>query len=158
MARSLTRSARLAVASLIVTALAAQALIGAASDNYSLMRPFFWFTTVGGAVTAFCLTMLAIRPDSDSAPAFATFRAATTVYMFVVAVTWVFALTQTDMEFGIPEAWIDVSLHVFAPLFMLVDWLVNPPQAPPNKAAIAGTALIPAVFLIYAVVLPEQAL
>ena len=152
MSETVLRSIRLALASLILTALIAQLVIGMIDNDLTVVRFFSFFTVLSNTMAMVVLAVLAVRTDADSGVKFATIRGAVTSYRAVTGLVWAVVLAPNYVDVAVPEPWIDLSIHVVAPLLMVADWLVNPPRAELGPRVVALWLVFPAVYLVYSLV------
>ncbi|MGD2103279.1 MAG: Pr6Pr family membrane protein [Acidimicrobiia bacterium] len=146
------RALRLALASLLVTALVAQLAIGLSRSDLTVVRFFSFFTVLSNTAAVVMLTLLALRPRRDESAGFAVFRGAVTVYMSVTGLVYALILYPTLADVAVPEPWIDWSIHVIGPLALALDWLFNAPKAGLGWSAIGWWLIFPAVYLVYSLV------
>lgn len=146
------RALRLALASLLATALVAQLAIGLSRSGLTVANFFSFFTVLSNASAVVMLTMLAMSPTRDGSAGFAVFRGAVTVYMTVTGLVYAVILYPTLADVAVPEPWIDWSIHVIGPLALALDWLFNPPVAEIEISAIGWWLLFPAAYLVYSLV------
>lgn len=149
MSATTLRSLRLAVASLLAVALVAQLAIGMSRGDLTVVRYLSNFSILANAAAVVLLTMLAARPGRDSSPTFALFRGATTVYMTVTALVYAVILAPSTLDVGLTEPWVDWSLHVVGPMALLVDWVMNRPEAKLPRSAPLTWMVFPAAYLGY---------
>ena len=146
------RSLRLALASLIATALAAQLIIGLVDNNLTVVRFFSFFTVLSNTLSVVMLTMLAMNPTRDSNSWFAMFRGAVTVYMSVTAMVWAVVLAPNYVDVAVPEPWIDLSIHVIAPVLIIIDWFVNRVPVELPTSSIGVWLVLPATYFAYSLI------
>lgn len=146
------RALRLALASLLAVALAAQYIIGSTDSGLTMANFFSFFTVLSNTAAVVMLTMLAARPDRDMSLGFATFRGAVTVYMAVTGLVYITILYPQLADVGVPEPWIDVSIHVIGPILVAADWLYDRPPATLPAKTLAYWLVFPAAYLIYSLI------
>lgn len=149
MSRTTLRAVRLALASLLATALVAQLAIGLSRSGLTVANFFSFFTVLSNTSAVVMLTMLAMRPGRDESAGFAMFRGAVTVYMSVTGLVYALVLFPSLTDVAVPEPWIDWSIHVIGPLTLVLDWLFHPPKAQLERNAIEWWLMFPAVYFIY---------
>jgi hypothetical protein len=149
MSETTHRALRLALASLLAVALVAQLLIGLSNSDLTVVRFFSYFTVLSNLGAAVVLTMLAARPGRDDSPGFATFRGAVTVYMGVTGIVYATVLYPQLADVGVPEPWIDISIHVLGPLAMTLDWIVYRPAVRLPGYTVWTWLVFPFVYLVY---------
>lgn len=146
------RMLRLALASLLAVALAAQYIIGSTDSDLTVVNFFSYFTVLSNTAAVVMLTMLAGRPDRDSSPAFATFRGAVTVYMAVTGLVYITILYPQLADVGVPEPWIDLSIHVVGPILVTADWIYDRPAVELPTSTLRTWLAFPAIYLAYSLI------
>lgn len=146
------RAIRLALASLLTAALISQFVIGATDAGLTAINFFSYFTVLSNTVAVVMLTMLAFRPGRNGSPGFATFRGAVTVYMSVTGFVYVTILYPQLVDVGVPEPWIDLSIHVIGPILIALDWIFDPPPLRLTSRTPAIWLAFPALYLIYSLI------
>lgn len=146
------RALRLALASLLAVALAAQYIIGSTDSGLTVVTFFSYFTVLSNTAAVAMLTMLATRPGSDASLGFATFRGAVTVYMAVTGLVYVTILYPQLADVGAPEPWIDLSIHVVGPVLVAADWIYDKPPIDLPTRTIGVWLVFPAAYLTYSLI------
>lgn len=146
------RALRLALASLLAVALAAQYIIGSTDAGLTVVNFFSYFTVLSNTTAAVMLTLLAARPDRDSSLEFAGFRGAVTVYMGVTGLLYATFLYPQLADAGVPEPWIDLSIHVVGPILVAADWIYDRPQVTLPTRTPAIWVIFPAAYVVYSLV------
>jgi len=146
------RALRLALASLLAVALAAQYIIGSTDSDLSVVNFFSYFTVLSNTAAVAMLTMLAANPDRDGSLFFATFRGAVSLYMAVTGLVYLTILYPQLVDVGVPEPWIDLSIHVIGPTLVVADWIYDrpPPDLPTRTVGI--WLVFPATYLAYSLI------
>lgn len=146
------RALRLALASLLAVALAAQYIIGSTDSGLSFINFFSYFTVLSNTGAVVMLTMLAASPQRDGSLAFATFRGAVSVYMAVTALVYITILYPQLADVAVPEPWIDLSIHVAGPVLIVADWLYDRPPVRFPTRTLWIWLVFPAVYLVYSLI------
>lgn len=146
------RALRLALASLLAVALAAQYIIGSIDSGLTVVNFFSYFTVASNTAAVVMLTLLAARPDRDSSLGFATFRGAVTVYMGVTGLVYILILNPQLADVGVPEPWIDLSIHVVGPILVVADWIYDHPPLDLPTRTLGIWLTFPAVYLVYSLI------
>jgi hypothetical protein len=146
------RALRLAVASLIATALLAQLAISLSRSDLTIVRFFSFFTVLSNTSAVVMLTLLAARPGRDDAAGFASFRGAVTLYMTVTFVVYAVVLAPNAVDVGLTEPWIDWTLHIVGPLAVAADWISSPPTSLLRGTTLSAWLVFPAAYLVYTLV------
>lgn len=152
MSRTTHRALRLALASLIATALLAQLAISLSKSDLTIVRFFSFFTVLSNTAAAVMLTLLAGRPGRDGTVGLATFRGAVTVYMTVTFLVYAFVLAPNTVDVGLTEPWIDWTLHIIGPIAVAADWLFSPPSTSLEPSTVSIWIVFPAVYLAYTLI------
>lgn len=152
MTRTRHRALRLAFASLLATALAAQLAIGLSRPGLTVVRFFSYFTVLSNTSAVVMLTLLAARPRRDESTRFAIFRGAVTVYMGVTGIVYAAILAPGAGDVGLTEPWVDWVLHVIGPVAVAVDWVVSRPPVTIPTAALPIWLVFPAAYLGYTLI------
>jgi len=155
MSETTHRALRLALASLITVALVSQLFIGLSRSDLTVVRFFSYFTILSNALAVIMLTLLAGTPGRDESTGFAGFRGAITVYMSVTGLLYAVILAPNLADVAVPEPWIDWTIHVVAPVAILMDWLFHPPPRRLSPAILAIWLIFPAVYLAYSLIRGE---
>ena len=152
---------RLAVAAAIVAAIVAQLnqsvsnwVAGGVTNLAVSLTNFFSFFTIEsnvltviiGVVGAFLLITRKGGPDPVW---FNGLRAGVTTYMVVTGIVYNLLLRNVELPQGTTVPWSNEVLHVVAPLWMLVDWLLVPGRRPLPWKAIWGIIVFPLVWVVY---------
>ncbi|MDQ1082392.1 MULTISPECIES: Pr6Pr family membrane protein [Microbacterium] len=153
--------ARIAVAVLIAAAVLAQfaasvsEAVARGRDVATVIANFFSFFTILSNVSAcVVLVLLGIRflvrrrtTDVDPAPVAAALAWVST-YMITTGVVYNLLLRDLPLQ---PEtvAWSNEVMHVWGPLFLLLDVLIGPNRRRLPWAAAFGAAIFPIAWIIY---------
>jgi hypothetical protein len=152
MSRTTHRALRLALASLIATALVAQLAISLSRSDLTIIRFFSFFTVLSNSSAVVMLTLMASRPGRDDAAGFATFRGAVTLYMTVTFLVYAVVLAPNTVDVGLTEPWIDWTLHIIGPIAVAADWISSPPATPLRTNTVSIWLVFPAVYLVYTLI------
>lgn len=152
MSRTLLRTLRLALASLLAVALVAQLAIGMSRSALTVVRFFSYFTVLSNAMAVVLLIMLAARPRRGASPRFAVFRGAITVYMSATGLVHALPIAPGAGDVGVSEPWIDWCIRVIGPIAMALDWIAHPPPVKVPVASLWIWPLFPAAYLGYSLI------
>lgn len=133
----------------IVVALTAQFVIGTDNDAFRAANFFSYFTVLSNVVAVVALVGMAIRAKPAAGRGLATLRGAATLYMTVTGLVYVTVLLPLETDVGVSEPWIDWVIHGIGPIFMLVDWLLNPPPERLKFSRLWVWLIFPAAYLAY---------
>jgi hypothetical protein len=157
---------RLAMAAVIVTAIVAQLslsvgrAIGNGHDVVTVIANFFsFFTILSNAATAIILTWAAIWYFTRGTRASAEPRglaialASVTTYMIVTGLVYNTLLRGIELPQGSePIPWSNETLHVVAPIFLLLDLFLGPLRRKLNWSAVLLIAVFPILWAVYTLV------
>lgn len=152
MSRTVLRSLRLALASLLAVALVAQLAIGMSRSALTVARFFSYFPVLANALAVVLLVMLAARPRRDASPRFAVFRGAVTVYMTATGLVYALLDAPVTGDLGGHEPWIDWCIRVLGPIAVTLDWIAHPPPVRMPRESLWVWLLFPAAYLGYSLV------
>ncbi len=155
---------RLAMAALIIAALVAQfvsTVSGAAAAGRdvatTIANYFSYFTILSNTASATVLAVAALwflrrgRQIAPEPPAIAVVLAWVTTYMVITGVVYNTLLRAISVG---PDTvgWSNEVMHVWAPLFLLIDLFVGPCRRRLPWGAAAGAAIFPLVWVAYTLV------
>lgn len=152
MSRTTHRAIRLALASLIATALVAQLTISLSRSDLTIVRFFSFFAVLSNTSAVVMLTLLSARPGRDRSSRFAIFRGAVTVYMSVTFLVYAVVLAPNAVDVGFTEPWVDWTLHVVGPVAVALDWVLSPPAVRLQTNTVLSWLAFPALYLVYTLV------
>lgn len=154
-------AARVAIAALIVVAVVAQFVstfneaVARGRDTTTVVANFFsFFTILSNVSAAIVLVLLGVRffarrrrVEVDPA-GLATALAFVSTYMIVTGIVYNLLLRGLPLQ---PDTvgWSNEILHVWGPLFLLLDVLLGPGRRRLAWAAAFGAAIFPIVWIIY---------
>ena len=154
---------RLAVAVAVIAAIVAQLVQSVANwqaggvTNLTLsFANFFSFFTIESnvATVVVCLlgaALLVTRQGSDP-QWFTILRGAVVSYMVVTGIVYNLLLRGVELPQGTTVPWSNEILHVVAPLWMLLDWLLVPGRTALGTRTIWGIISFPLVWCMYTLV------
>lgn len=152
---------RVAVAVAVVAAIAAQlnqslanwTAAGVTNLALSVVNFFSFFTVESNVLTVVvCLVgafFLIARKSGDDPVWFNGLRAAVATYMVVTGIVYNLLLRGIELPQGTTVPWSNEVLHVVAPLWMLIDWLLAPGRRELPWKAILGIVAFPLVWVVY---------
>lgn len=155
--------ARLAVAAGIVAAVVGQLITtfdfwaaAGVNDPAALITNFFSFFTVdsnvASAVVLVIGAVLLLTRDSDDPRWFATLRGVVVSYMVVTGIVYNLLLRSIELPQGATLGWSNEILHVVAPLWMLLDWMLAPGRRPLPWSTIGKVVAFPIVWAVYTLI------
>lgn len=149
MSETTHRALRLALASLLLVALAAQLVIGLSRNDLGLVDFFSSFAILSNTAAVVLLIALAARPPRSNGLRFSMFRGGVTVYMAVAGLAYATLIVPTGIDIGPTEPWVDWSLHVIGPAALIADWVAFPPPHRLSLRALPVWLAFPAFYLAY---------
>jgi hypothetical protein len=154
---------RLAVAIAITAAIVAQLSAslgfwresGVANPVIQVVNFFSFFTIESNLASAVVLAigavLLVVRRGLDSR-AFTVARACVTSYMVVTGVVYNVLLRAIELPQGSTVGWSNEILHVVAPVYLVVDWLLAPGRTPLAARTIWTVLIYPIVWVAYTLI------
>jgi hypothetical protein len=155
---------RVAVAVAVVAAIVAQLnqsvsnwTAGGVTNLAISFTNFFSFFTIESnvATVVVCLVgafFLLTRKGAADPKWFNCFRAAVATYMIVTGIVYNLLLRNVELPQGTTVPWSNEVLHVVAPLWMLLDWLLVSGRLALGWKAIWGVIVFPLVWGIYTLI------
>lgn len=151
-----------AVLRLVAAAAIVAAVVGQFVKSLSLVPEpgvflvnFFSFFTIQsnliGAVVLVIAAGLAFR-GRDDAPTFALVRACATTYLTTTLVVFNLLLRDLALDQATTVPWSNEILHVWAPLYVLVDWVFGPGRRPIPWRRLWLVAVYPLAWVVYTMV------
>jgi len=157
--RTLFAVVRLVVAAAVVAAIVGQLATslafwrGSGVDNVgsNVVNFFSFFTVQSNAAAAVVLVVGAVRllRRRDDGEAFGVVRASAATYMVVTGVVYNVLLRGVELPQGSTLGWSNEVLHVFAPAYLLLDWILAPGRRPLRAARIWPILAYPVVWVAY---------
>nr|WP_052542094.1 Pr6Pr family membrane protein [Cryobacterium roopkundense] len=150
-ARRIVGVLRLAMTIILVTAVATQIIDESVHQSFVPAEYFSYFTIQSALVVAVVLGfagVLSLRKRRDSA-LLTNVRLAALCYAVVTGVVYAALLrgVPTDGYAGVP--WPNEALHVWAPLFVAVDWLVAPGRSRLAWTRLWSALIFPVAWLAF---------
>jgi hypothetical protein len=138
------------IALAIAIALGTQFAISSDIPGFTGANFFSYFTVLSNVIAVIVLAVLVIKPAALHR--LTGWRGASTLYMGVTLLVYVTVLLPMDTDVGVSKVWIDWVIHGIGPLFMIVDWLANPPGRFVTRATFWSWLIFPAAYLAYSLV------
>ncbi|MEC5148598.1 Pr6Pr family membrane protein [Cryobacterium sp. GrIS_2_6] len=145
---------RLAIGMLLLASVLTQVVDQAVHDAFVPTEYFGYFTVQSSLVNAVVLLWggsLALRFRADP-ELFTRIRMSGLCYAIVTAVVYNALLRNVVSDGFTGIAWPNEVLHVWAPIFILVDWLLAPGRPALAWKALGFALLYPIVWVVYAVI------
>ena len=155
---------RIGIAVAVIAAIVAQ--LGQSVSNWTAggvtnlavtFTNFFSFFTIESNVATVVVGLagayfLLTRKGAADPAWFNGFRAGVTTYMVVTGVVYNLLLRNVELPQGTTVPWSNEVLHVIAPLWMLIDWLLVPGRRPLPWKSIGYIVIFPIVWGVYTLV------
>lgn len=142
-----------AIAGQIVTSLAFWQREGLTDTAFRLTNFFSFFTVESNAAAVVVLTMAIGATLLGRTPTWLlVLRAAVTTYMVTTGIVYNLLLRGIELPQGATLDWSNEILHVWGPLYMLVDWLFGPGRRPLEWRAVIAIIAFPLVWAVYTLV------
>ncbi|MEY9852483.1 hypothetical protein ABH923_002161 [Leifsonia sp. EB41] len=114
---------------------------------------FFSFFTIESNVASVVVlgigAVLLLTGRADDPFWFAGLRAAVVTYMLTTGVVYNLLLRNIPLPQGTTVPWSNEVLHVVAPLYLVLDWLLAPGRIPLRRRTVWGIAAFPIVWAGY---------
>lgn len=130
MAERLIAWTRIGFAALVVAALAFMIWTLVNEGVFNALNFFTFFTVLSNMLAAAVVFEGGRRALSNSEPVPDLWRGAAVVYMTVTYVVFAVLLRDAQEDLQTHVGWVDSVLHRLMPVFVMVDWLIDPPRAP----------------------------
>jgi hypothetical protein len=161
--RLLFAALRLGAAAAITAAIVGQLLHsldfraaqGATDVGGFLINFFSFFTIESNALSVATLLIgaaLAVLTKGDDRPWFAALRLITATYMTVTFIVYNLLLRNVELPQGTTLDWSNEILHVFGPLFVILDWLFAPGRRRLEWKQIWLVVVFPVVWAAYTLI------
>ena len=141
------RAARLAIACLVLAALVTQYARGHASATTFVPANFFSFFTVESEHLR--RRRAAGRRSSLGSPRTDAWRGARDALHGRHRLVYVVLLSGLEDRLQTPIPWVNAVLHYITPVFMVADWLLDPPERPVPFRRAAWWLAVPLAYCAY---------
>jgi hypothetical protein len=118
------RSARIALSSLVIAAVAVQFVAGLGQPGFSVGNFFSFFTILSNLFGAMVLLLAAFDLPTDLHRR-DVLRGAAAFYLIIVGA--VFSVLLANLELNTIR-WVNVTVHYLMPLSIAIDWCIDPPM------------------------------
>lgn len=121
-----------------------------------LVANFFSFFTIESNLAAIVVlaigAVLLLARTGDDPGWFTVTRATVTTYMVTTGVVYNLLLRGIPLPQGQTVPWSNEVLHVVAPAYLLLDWLLAPGRAPLRRRSLGIVVVFPIVWALYTLV------
>ena len=140
--------ARSFVAVIVFAAILSQVLTNMGNGSFHPGNFFSFFTIESNIIAGCVLVMAAVRTKRH--PIAALLRGAATLYMMV---TFIIYATILASAHDILLVWVNLVLHYFCPLVLMLDWVIDPAPMPwPTLRILASWLAFPLLYVAYTLV------
>ncbi len=117
--------------------------------GFSVVNFFSFFTNLSNLFAAFVLLRGAMQLIARREPSARDeiLRSAAVVYMAVVGI--VFGILLRDVDLGSLLPWVNTVLHYIMPVFVVAEWIFQPPRSKLYARQLLSLQLFPLMYLIY---------
>ncbi len=120
------------------------------TPGYSFSNLFSFYTIQSNIIV---IITLLVSVFSQKSKKLDDYRGQATLYIVITGVIYHLLLRGVDVQLN--TAWINLALHTVAPLYVLIDWLWDPPaKNMPAKHAVSWLGF-PAAYAVYTLVRGE---
>jgi hypothetical protein len=140
------------MAGAIVVATVAQYDHSSGRPTFSAANFFSYFTVISNVLFAVVLLALVARPALRDEAGFGTVRGTAALGIIATGLVYAVLLAPAAADVDVTLRWVDLALHTVAPIFGLLDWLVDPPRRRPTLQDAASWLVLSVVWVIYTMV------
>ncbi len=148
--RSLLAVGRAASALLVLVAIVVQINVNIGKGTFNPTRFFAFFTILSNLFGAGLFLFLATRWRSARSPTFDLLRGGSVVYLTVTFIVVVLLLSGADLQVAVP--WVDTVLHKIFPIYVVLDWLIDPPASHLTLRSAVRWLVYPLVWLVFTLI------
>jgi hypothetical protein len=139
--------------SAILIAIIAQFMTSAQKAGFDPVNFLSFFTIQSNILAATLLLTLAASPMGQLLrPSTRYIRGAITLYMAVVGIVYVTLLANHPATLDTTLPWVNIILHYIAPLYVVMDWILQPPQTKLLFSRAVWWLVFPLLYLVYSLV------
>jgi len=154
---------RVAVAAAVIAAIVAQLVTsygfwtarGVESIWINVVNFFSFFTidsNIGAAAVGLIGAVVLLGRTGRDPVWFNGFRVAVVTYMVVTGIVYNLLLRGIELPQGSTVPWSNEVLHVIAPAYLLIDWLLAPGRIRLGYRAVWGVVAFPIVWVVYTLI------
>lgn len=119
-------------------------------DAFKAVNLFSYFTILSNVAAMVLLAWEVARPPERQGPTAASIRGAVTLYMAITFI--VYWTLLADPRIGGADPWVNLVLHLFAPLAVVVDWAIDRPRRLPGRAVVLAWLVWPLLYVTYSLI------
>lgn len=122
--RALLAIVRVIAAAIVLAAIGSDIVDQAGYGSHELANTLSFFTVQSNLIGAAVLLVAAVRWRREPTPALDSLRGGAVVYLLVTTVVYNVLLTTDE-----PMSWTNAVVHVLFPIYLVIDWIVDPPRS-----------------------------
>lgn len=143
------RVLRLVMGAAIVVALVDQFGWGSDFPTFRPINFFSYFTVLSNIAAAGLLIVIGVRPAVLADDRVQLVRGGVTLYMAITGIVYNLLLAPNSADVSTNLQWVNVVVHMIGPLFVVLDFVLDPPRRRPTVAEASVWLVFPAVWLLY---------
>lgn len=143
---------RMVVPVLIVVAIAAQCQQLADKGLFKPVNVFSFFTIQSNVLTVVTLLGLEFGAGTAVHRLARAIRPGVVLFMAMTGVIYAVLLAPVSADVGLTAKWVDTIVHVVAPIVIVADWFLDPPERRPVRRDIVNWLVFPVAWLAYSLV------
>jgi hypothetical protein len=151
MNKKLMSRARIAFGILGFSAIITELLVLVARGTFILENFFSFFTILSNIMAVVFLIYYGISNNNQSTKVQAI-RGAITLYMLMTGVIFLFLLSGLKGVELTAVPWDNIVLHYIMPIFVVLDWFINPPRKRISIKTVGYWLIFPITYVIYTLV------
>jgi hypothetical protein len=142
--RAVLAVVRVSVAVIVLAAIGTDIVAQAGRGSHDLVNTLSFFTVQSNLIGAAVLLVAAARWRREPTPALDWWRGGAVVYLLVTMVVYNLLLTSDE-----PMSWTNAVVHALFPIYLVIDWLLQPPGASIGWGRALLWLVFPTVYLAY---------
>lgn len=143
---------RIIFGGLTLVAIVAQAMYLQMSGVFNPFNYLGYFTNLSNILAGLILLISAWYLAKSRRPSVKDdlIRGAATLYMVITGLVYITLLSGEDL--GLLMPWVNIVTHIILPLYVLADWLYQPPRNKLSLTHVAAWLIWPVVYVGYTLV------
>lgn len=150
MNKKLMSYSRIAFGILGLTAIMTEVLVLVDRGTFTPSNFFSFFTILSNVVAAVFLIHYGIR--NSQSPRVQAIRGAITLYMLMTGIIFLVLLSGLKGVELTAVPWDNIVLHYIMPVFIVLDWIINPPKKKIPLKAVGYWLVFPVAYIVYTLV------